>query len=69
MLQPSDDPLEQLTSGRSLLGHGWREVPSFEDLDEIDEYDEEEEVGASVGNPLITIAQSSLTALTPRLAD
>jgi hypothetical protein len=33
---------------RSLLGEGWREVPSFDDLEDLDEYESEEEVGVLV---------------------
>lgn len=31
----------------SLLGPGWAEVQSFEDVEDLDEYEDEEEVGVS----------------------
>ncbi|KAI9634681.1 uncharacterized protein MKK02DRAFT_27845 [Dioszegia hungarica] len=43
MLQSSEDAQAHLETGQSLLGPGWREVESFEDLTDEDEYTTDEE--------------------------
>lgn len=46
MLQSAAEAEAHLESGPSLLGPGWREVESFEDLSDEDEYTTDEEVSS-----------------------
>ena len=39
------DAREKLASQSGVLGPGWRHVDAFEDLDDIDQYESDEEVG------------------------
>jgi len=49
VLQTPADAQRRLEHGRSLLGPGWKEVTTLDDLDP-DEYESDEEVGASTTN-------------------
>lgn len=44
MLNTAEDIDAYPEAGSSLIGPGWREVPSFEDMDNDQEYESEEEV-------------------------
>lgn len=43
MIQSSDDVETYLREGQSILGKGWKEVESFEELEDADEYESEDE--------------------------
>lgn len=47
MLQSVEDAQAHMEAGPSLLGPGWREVASLEDLSDDEEYTSDEEVGPS----------------------
>jgi hypothetical protein len=43
MIQSSEDVETYLREGQSILGKGWKEVESFEELEDADEYESEDE--------------------------
>lgn len=47
MLKPTNDPHEVLEGDASLFGPGWREVVTFDDLTDEEEYTSDEEVRMS----------------------
>jgi hypothetical protein len=49
MIDSAADATYLLQNGRTLLGPGWRAVDSFNDEDDLEEFEEEEEVRSCDG--------------------
>lgn len=46
MIQSGNDAERLMQEGRPIMGKGWKEVDTFEDLEDIDEYESDDEVSA-----------------------
>ena len=44
MLQKYEDADRVFREGEPILGRGWKEVEAFDDLEDVDEYESDEEV-------------------------
>jgi len=44
MIQSGKDAERFMQEGQPIMGRGWKEVDTFEDLDDIDEYESDDEV-------------------------
>jgi hypothetical protein len=52
MIQSGKDAERFLQEGQPILGKGWKEVETFEDLEDLDEYESDDEVNTHLVYPL-----------------